>query len=196
MLSLNWANRRTKLLIVAITGMPGAGKSTAAQGLVGLGWKRVVMGDIIREETKKRGLVPDSKNTGEVMKDLRAKLGDAAVARLCLEQISELGSEKLVVDGVRSMVEVEEFRKAAHVLLVAVHASPQRRFALLKERGRKDDPLTIDMFLERDSRELSVGVSTAIALANEVVSNEHNTSGGLSKQMTEVVNRWLVIVAP
>ena len=52
------------LCIVAITGMPGAGKSTAAKALVTSGWKRIVMGDVIREEVKRRGLVPDSKNTG------------------------------------------------------------------------------------------------------------------------------------
>jgi dephospho-CoA kinase len=176
--------------------MPGAGKSTAAQGLVSLGWKRVVMGDIIRGETKRRGLEPDSRNTGEVMKELRAELGEAAVAKLSLEQIKGLNSEKVVVDGIRSMAEVEEFRKRAEVLLVAIHASPERRFALLKERGRKDDPLSLDMFLERDRRELNVGVSSAIALADEVISNEHNTSGGLSLQIVEAVNRWLVSVAP
>jgi dephospho-CoA kinase len=184
------------LLIVAITGMPGAGKSTAAQGLVALGWKRFVMGDIIRDETKRRGLEPDSKNTGEVMKQLRAKMGEEAVAKLTLERIRDVDSQKVVVDGIRSLAEVEEFRKGAKVLVVAIHASPKRRYALLKERGRKDDPLSLEMFLERDKRELAVGVSTAIALADEVISNEHNTSGGLSSQIADVVNGWLGTVAP
>ena len=56
------------LRIVAITGMPGAGKSTAAHALAKLGWTRVVMGDVIREETKRRGLEPVAKNSGDVMK--------------------------------------------------------------------------------------------------------------------------------
>jgi len=184
------------LLIVAITGMPGAGKSTAAQGLVKLGWQRVVMGDIIRDQAKRRGLEPDSRNTGEVMRRLRVEMGEAAVAKLTLEQIVGLDSQKIVVDGIRSMVEVEEFRKRAEVLLVAIHASPKRRYTLLKERGRKDDPLSLEMFLERDKRELSVGVSNAIALADEVISNEHNSSGGLSSQIADIVNRWLGTVAP
>lgn len=176
--------------------MPGAGKSTAAQGLVALGWKRVVMGDVVRAETKRRGLEPDARNTGEVMQDLRNKLGDAAVAKLCLKAVAESGAEKVVVDGIRSMAEVEEFRKSARAVLVAVHASPQRRYALLKERGRSDDPLTYKMFVDRDQRELGVGISVAIALADEVVSNEHNTPEGLSNNMKEIVDRWLVSVAP
>ncbi|HEV2226194.1 MAG TPA: AAA family ATPase [Nitrososphaerales archaeon] len=178
------------LRIVAITGMPGAGKSTAAQALVQTGWKRVVMGDVIRSETKRRGLEPDAKNTGEVMKLLRKEHGDAAVADLCLKEIEKRGFKKVVVDGIRSMAEVEEFRKKADVLLVAVHASPARRFELLKDRGRKDDPLTYDMFVQRDRRELGVGIAEAIALADETISNQHTTPDRLAEEMKDVVGRW------
>jgi len=178
------------LTIVAITGMPGAGKSTAAQALAKLGWTRVVMGDVIRAETRRRGFEPDAKNTGEVMKLLRKERGDSAVANLCLEAIGRSGSERVVVDGIRSMAEVEAFRNKARVLLVAVDASPERRFQLLKERGRKDDPLTYEMFVERDRRELGVGIGRAIALADETVSNQHATPGGLATEIAKVVERW------
>jgi dephospho-CoA kinase len=181
------------LRIVAVTGMPGAGKSTAAQALVHKGWRRVVMGDVIRAETKKRGLEPDSKNTGDVMKLLRKEHGDAAVADLCLKEIGEMGAKKVVVDGIRSMAEVVEFKRKAAVLLVAVHASPTRRFELLKERGRKDDPLTYDMFTERDRRELGVGIAEAIALADETISNQHTTPDRLATEVEAVVGRWEIV---
>jgi dephospho-CoA kinase len=170
--------------------MPGAGKSTAAQALVKLGWTRVVMGDVIRAETKRRGLEPDAKNTGEVMKLLRKEKGESAVADLCIEAIAKTKADRVVVDGIRSMAEVEAFRKKAAVLLVAVDASPERRFELLKERGRRDDPLTHEMFLERDKRELGVGIGRAIALADETISNQHATQDGLAVEMAEVVGRW------
>ncbi|QQG49499.1 MAG: AAA family ATPase [archaeon] len=170
--------------------MPGAGKSTAAKALVAGGWTRVVMGDVIREETKRRGLEPDAKNTGEVMKQLRAERGEAAVAELCMKSVEKAGSERVVVDGIRSISEVEEFRKWAKVLLVAVHASPARRFSLLRERGRADDPLTREMFAERDRRELGVGIGSAIAQADEMVSNEHSTASQLSASMLEIVVAW------
>jgi dephospho-CoA kinase len=176
--------------------MPGAGKSTAAQALVKLGWTRVVMGDVIRAETERRGLEPDAKNTGEVMKLLRKEKGESAVADLCLETIAKTKADRVVVDGIRSMAEVETFRKNAAVLLVAVDASPGRRFELLKERGRKDDPLTYVMFLERDKRELGVGIGRAIALADETVSNQHTTPGKLATEIAEVVGRWERNVTP
>ena len=177
--------------IVAVTGMPGAGKSTAARALVKGGWTRVVMGDVIRAETARRGLEPDAKNTGEVMKLLRKEGGEAAVAELCLKAMAETGSEKVVVDGIRSVAEVEAFRKKASVMLVAVHASPSRRFELLKERGRSDDPLTYEMFRERDERELGVGIGKAIALADETVSNQHTTAESLEAEMAMVIERWV-----
>jgi dephospho-CoA kinase len=178
------------LRIVAVTGMPGAGKSTAAQALVKRGWARVVMGDVIRAETKRRGLEPTAKNTGEVMRLLRKERGEAAVAELCLEAMAKSGSEKVVVDGIRSVAEVDTFRKKASVILVAVHASPARRFELLRERGRSDDPVTREMFLERDRRELEVGIGNAIALADETISNQHNTPDRLASEMAKVVERW------
>ena len=178
------------LRMVAITGMPGAGKSTAAQALVHKGWKRVVMGDVIRSETKRRGLEPDMKNTGDVMKLLRKERGDAAVAELCLKEIEKTGAKKVVIDGIRSMAEVDEFKKKADVLLVAVHASPARRFELLKDRGRKDDPLTYDMFVQRDRRELGIGIAEAIALADETISNQHTTPDRLAADMADLVGRW------
>lgn len=178
------------MLIVGITGMPGAGKSTAAKALVGRGWKRIVMGDVIRSEVRKRGLEPNSRNTGVVMKDLREKRGPAAVAELCIDEIERSGGERVVVDGIRSMAEVRAFRKKANLLLVAVDASPSRRFELLKDRGRSDDPVTEVMFSERDRRELEVGIGDAIALADETISNQHKSPGTLSAEMAKVVERW------
>ena len=185
------ASTDTYLRIVAITGMPGAGKSTAAKALVAKGWKRVIMGDIIREETKRRGLAPDSKNTGEVMKQLRKERGEAAVAELCLKAIQKVGSDRVVVDGIRAITEVETFRKRAEVILIAVHASQRRRFALLKERGRSDDPFSYEMFVKREERELAVGIDEAIALADEMVSNEHAAPEELAAEIAKVVDRWV-----
>jgi dephospho-CoA kinase len=180
------------LHIVAITGMPGAGKSTAAQALVKEGWRRVVMGDVIRAETKRRGFEADARSTGEVMRLLRKERGESAVADLCLEEIARAGAQKVVVDGIRSLAEVEAFRKKATVMLIAVDASPARRFELLKERGRRDDPLTREMFEERDLRELGVGIGEAIALADETISNERSSAGKLEAEMVKAVERWMM----
>jgi dephospho-CoA kinase len=90
---------------------------------------------------------------------------------------------------------MEVFRKSAEVLLVAIHASRSRRFNFLRGRGRSDDPASYETFQRRDERELEVGIGKAIALADEVLSNEHTSSGVLSGQMVNLVERWINVPA-
>jgi dephospho-CoA kinase len=183
------ANR--PLIIVGLTGMPGAGKSTAGRELESMGILRIVMGDVIREETMKRGLEANPENTGRIMLELREKYGEAAVAELSLQKIRDSKEEFVVVDGIRSTAEVEHFKRTgALFLLIAIHASRQRRFKLLSERGRSDDPLDWETFTARDERELSIGVGKVIAMADEVVSNERATPDELGKTTVDLVQKW------
>jgi dephospho-CoA kinase len=179
------------MLIIAITGMPGAGKTTAAQALEETGLKRIAMGDMIREETKRRGLLEDDKNMGMVMREMRERYGAGAVAELCLRIIEPMKEKVVVVDGIRSIGEVEAFKRAGEVKLLAIHASRQRRFALLSERRRSDDPQDIESFNKRDERELSIGIGNAIALADEVVSNEHLLLQELAQAAVNIVEGWM-----
>jgi dephospho-CoA kinase len=179
------------MLIVAITGMPGAGKSTAAKALEVRGYKRIVMGDVIREETRKRGLEPDEKNTAKVMLELREKYGPGAVAEVCLLTLKAMKEEVVIVDGIRSYAEVEVFARQGNVKLVAIHASRDRRFRLLTERARSDMPTSRAGFDERDKREISIGVGSALALADESLSNEHSTPEELGRRIVGLVESWV-----
>ncbi len=179
------------MLIVAITGMPGAGKSTAARALEAHGFKRVVMGDVIREETRRRGLAANEANTGKIMLELREKLGPGAVAEVCLRSLKAMKEDVVVVDGIRSFAEVEVFAREATVKLLAITASRDRRFKLLTERSRSDAPSSRAGFDERDERELSIGVGNAVALADESLSNERTTPAELGNRAVELVEWWV-----
>lgn len=179
------------MLILAITGMPGAGKTTVAEALQREGIKGIAMGAMIREETKRRGLYPDDKNMGAVMLEMRGRYGASAVAELCLRVIEKMKENVVVVDGIRSVEEITAFRKAGDVKLLAIHASPSRRFALLSKRGRSDDPQDAKSFNTRDERELSIGIGNAIAMADEVISNEHVAREELAAQAVELISGWV-----
>jgi dephospho-CoA kinase len=151
----------------------------------------MVMGDVIREETRRRGLEPDEKNTGRVMLELRDKYGPGAVAEVCLLPLKGTNEKVVIVDGIRSFAEVEVFAREGKVKLLAIHASRDRRFKLLTERGRSDAPTTRASFDERDKRELSVGVGNAVALADECISNERATPEELRNRTVELVEWWV-----
>jgi dephospho-CoA kinase len=181
-----------KRLIVCLTGMPGAGKSSVASFLKEKGFVVMTMGDVVREEAKRQGLEPTDVNLGKMMLKLRQDLGPGAVGHIVLQKLARDGSSSnVVIDGIRSIAEVEVLKKVGHVRLLAIHASQDTRFKHLKERARADAPSSGNEFAGRDKRELSVGVSEAIALANEMVSNNDLTLEQLKRCAYKIVKEWL-----
>jgi len=160
-------------VVVGIAGLPGAGKATFNEIAKRKGYTMVVMGDEIREETKRRGLKPTPENVGRVMLQLREEEGPAVVAKRCISKIDNAIGNIVFVDGIRSLHEVEEFKRHfPNFILIAVHSSPETRFQRLFRRKRSDDPEGWENFLKRDLRELSVGLGNAIAMADYLIVNE------------------------
>ena len=160
-------------LVVGLVGMPGAGKSLVVEAAQENNYSVVAMGDVVREETRKRELEPNPKNVGAVMLDLRKTNGAGVIAMKCVSRIEQAKGNKLIVDGLRGLDEAEVFKaRFPSFRLLAIHAAPETRFIRLKERGRSDDPKIWDVFRERDLRELSVGLGDAIAMADYMITNE------------------------
>ena len=172
--------------------MPGAGKSTVASFLKEKGFAGIIMGDAVREEAKVQGLEPTDANLGRLMLRLREDLGQGAVAHLVLKKIERDGSMgNIVIDGIRSIPEVEVLRSIGLVRLLAIHASQDTRFKHIKDRGRSDAPASSDEFAGRDRRELSVGISEAIALADETLSNNELSLQELKERACKIVEEWM-----
>jgi len=162
--------RSASKLILCVCGMPGSGKTTAARAIESLGFGFVSMGDAVRRVARERGLGEDDSTLGFLMKELRATLGRAAVAKLTLSD-GAFSKDRVVIDGVRNIEEVEEYGKIGRTVILAIHASPSVRFMLLTERKRPDVPPSWEEFVRRDLREIEVGAGAVIALAEEVVVN-------------------------
>jgi len=170
--------------------MPGAGKTTIANGLKSKNFEIINMGDAVRDEAKKRNLEPTGENLGKLMLDLRKNNGPGAVAELITDKIKNSESNVIVIDGIRSNEEIQVLRKNGTVKLLSIHASSDTRYNFLSDRGRSDDPKSRDIFNERDSREIGVGISKSIALADESISNNNLTIDELIETANKIIKGW------
>jgi len=171
--------------------MPGSGKSTIVSALKAKGIEVLNLGDGVRAEAKRRNLEPTGDNLGKLMLELRKKNGAGAIAELLTESIKNSQSKVIIVDGVRSITEVEVLRNVGSVKLLSIEATADTRYKFLSSRGRSDDPITREKFEERDNRELGVGIGESIAIADETIVNSDITLDELTERAYKVIEKWI-----
>lgn len=184
------------ILIVALTGMPGAGKTTVANYLARKGIPLLIMGDAVREAAQNDGLEPTSDNLAKLMLRLREKNGPEAIAYLISNKIKTMKHQNaefdvVIVDGIRSMSEIQVLKRVGNVKLLAIHGSTLTRYSHIRERARSDVPSNIGEFNKRDSVEMGVGISDAIALADETISNNDISISELCDLSLRIVQKWM-----
>ena len=183
-------------LIIGLTGMPGAGKTTVANYLSQKGIPLLIMGDIVREVAENDGLEPTSDNLAKLMLRLRKRNGPEAVAHLIGNKIKLMKKKDkqlcvVIVDGIRSMAEVRVLRRIGSLKLLAIHGSTLTRYTHVRERGRSDVPSNIGEFDKRDKIEMDVGISNAIALADETISNNDISISELCQRSFITIQKWI-----
>lgn len=179
-------------MIIAFVGYPLSGKTTAGEVAKEFGIPVVTMGDVVREEAIIRGLEPNSKNLGKIANELREKEGMDAIAKRCIPKIKALG-HVVLVDGIRGIAEVETFKKAfGDFILIAIECPLEIRFRRALQRGRSDDVLKIEDFIERDKREEAWGLKEAMEVADFTIENTGDI--GEFKEKVRAILRKLLSV--
>ncbi len=156
--------------VIGFCGLPGSGKSTVLKAIEDLG-VIITMGDIIRNETRKRSIEPTDENLGKVAQKLQDEFGPDILAEKCVVLIKNLEAEVVFIDGLRSIAEAKIFRNYWKFPIVAVMVDDNVRFERLSKRARPDDPKTLKSLRERDQREISYGLNEVINSANYKVNN-------------------------
>ncbi|WP_405292915.1 nucleoside monophosphate kinase [Methanobrevibacter sp.] len=158
--------------VMGVSGLPGSGKSFVSDVACEKGAIIVSMGDIIREEAKKRG-----ESTKETAKNLRAEHGEYIVSELTVKKIKKLQEEgntkAILVEGIRSPPEVDMFKENFdNFIIISIFANPEIRFKRLQKRMREDDSQDYAGFKKRDDTELGFGIGTVISLSDKLIINE------------------------
>ena len=171
--------------------MPGAGKGVFRRTVQRIGYPVVTMGDMVREEVKRRNLKPTPENLGKTMLNLRELEGPAAIAKRCIPKLKNATGKIVFIDGIRSLVEVDEFKKHfPGFILIAIHTAPKTRYQRLFRRRRSDDPTDWETFMERDMRELGIGMGAVISIADQVIVNK-GTLPQLRQKIMQVLKEVL-----
>ena len=176
--------KANKPFSIGITGAFGSGKSTAAAFFEEKGFTKIALSSFLEIEAKKRGV---RKITRKILQDIgnewREKFGPGILAKKANAYLKSKKAEKAVIDGVRNLGEVREFRKNGNFILVAVVADRKVRFERLKSLKRREK-LTWDLFEELDKRDIGVaekqtGLQVAFCIAESDVFVDSN--GGIEE---------------
>ncbi len=163
--------RAGRKILLAIVGLPGAGKSAAAKFFKAKKLPVVRLGALTDEILKERGLSNNVANNQLIREELRRKHGMDAYLKLNLPKIRECFKQSriVVVDGLRSY---EEYKTAKalfkHVFLLAIIADKKIRYQRLRNRPHRSN-LRGE---ERDVTEVvNINMGSTIALADHTINN-------------------------
>ena len=171
---------------MGISGLPGSGKSLVSEIAEEKGAIIVSMGDIVREEAKKRG-----ESSKETARNLRKEHGQYIIAELTIKKIKNLENEgienPIIVEGIRSHHEVEMFKENfKNFIILSIFANPNLRFERLQNRMREDDSKDYAEFVKRDQMELDFGIGNVISLSDKIIINESDL-----ESYTQKINAFL-----
>lgn len=160
--------------VIALVGMPGAGKTTAARYLEKKGYAVVRFGAVTDIEIRRRNLELNEKNERKVREVLRKQFGMDAYAKLNVPRIDKaMEDAQIVLDGMRSYEEYLYLRKVykKKLVTVAICTSPNKRTSRLKTRRSRS--LSAREARSRDHAEImNLNIAPPIALADITITNE------------------------
>lgn len=179
--------------VIAFTGMPGCGKSEAVKLAKEKNIPVFRMGDLVWEETKKRGLPLTDENVGTLATEERKKHGYDIWAKRTIERIKKekISSDIVLIDGLRGDAEVKAFKDefGKDFILIAIHSSPKARWGRISKRKRDDDTASEEQFKGRDERELSWGLGSSIAVADYIIVNDDKSIEEFRKEVGKVLRK-------
>ncbi|MEK6916410.1 MAG: AAA family ATPase [Nanoarchaeota archaeon] len=160
------------MVLVAIVGMTGSGKSELTSLFEKEGFLKIRFGDITDEVLKKRDLKVNEKNERYIREKIREENGMAAYAILNEPKIRKaIETSDVILDGLYSWEEYLFLKeKFDQLVVLAVYTQPQVRYKRLNKR--KIRPLTTEEASSRDKSEIeNLNKAAPIVMADYTILN-------------------------
>lgn len=176
--------------ILAIVGMPGAGKSEVVSYLEKKGIPFVRFGEVTDEGLREKGLAVTPQNEQEFRETLRRELGMHAYAIKTEPKINELlkSNDTIAIDGLRSWEEYTYLQeKFPNLVVINVYAEPKVRYERLSKRQVRS--FTPDEARARDIAEIvNLHMGGPIAVADYLIEN-HSDLPSLHAQIDALLKK-------
>ena len=187
------STKNTNKIILAVTGLPGSGKSVATEYLIKkTGWPKVYFPEPIFDEIKEKGLEVNQENEKKIREEFRKKLGMGAFATINLPKVKELlKKSSVLLESFYSWEEYLIFKKefGEKFFVLAVYSSPDTREKRLLNRPFR--PLKKGEIVLRDYSQIeNLHQAGPIARADFTVINEGDENY-LYNQLDKIIDALL-----
>ncbi len=170
----NW--KRKQKTIIIIVGLPGTGKTDAADFFKKKNLPTISFGKIVNDYINQKKLTHDEKNHKKVREDIRQKHGKEALAILNINKIKDAlkNNSIVIIEGMRSWEEYlylkKEFPKIK-LVIVCLFTDKDVRYKRISKRNNRSELYGE----ERDINEIiGINMGPTIAFADYLIKNNYS----------------------
>jgi len=183
----------TKLIFV-ITGLPGSGKSSAAEMIKkNFNADTVHTGDIIREEIKRRGLEYTPKTDALVAHWFHTSGREKVIVKRTWNKVKKSKKKVVVIEGFRSLQQFNLLKKLSKTkpILISIDASFKVRAERELKRGRFGKEETMEYLESREKLEKGHGIEKLMKKADYKINNTKLTKKQMEKKIVKLIKTIL-----
>ena len=181
-------------LIIIVTGLPGSGKSSAAE-MIKKNFSTVIVrtGDIVREEVKRRGLEYTPKTDALVAHWFHTGGREKLLVKRTWNKVKKSKKKIIIIEGLRSDVQLKYLEKITKTkpVVISIIASFKVRAKRELRRGRFGKEGTMEYLKIREKLEKSHGIMGLIKKSDYKINNTKLTKSQMESRIVKLVKRLI-----
>ena len=182
------------MITIGLVGSIGSGKDTAAQYIIQnysftmFTFSYDGLGDIL----KKSGLELTRENLQRLGKEIRAREGNAIVAKLLWAKIEARKEEKVIINGFRYPEELAFFKEnSSEFMLIGVDCPLPVRYERVRRRNTKErKAMTLDEFKAYESAATELNIPILLNSADYIVINDSDLNT-LYRRIDAILEKYI-----